>query len=413
MATPGALSGIRVLDLSRVFSGPWAGQMLADFGADVIKVERPVKGDETRVQGFRLRDAGSKATGETSSFISMNRGKRSVTLDIAAPEGQALARRLAAQCDVVLENFKAGDLARYGLDWSTLSKDHPRLVYCSISGFGQTGPYSHQPGYDPIFQGMSGLMSITGIADGEPGAGPMKVGYAVSDITTGFYAVIAILAALRHRDVMAARGEDGGQHIDLAMLDAQIAAMSPSAMNYLVSGNLQPRMGTGSMITCPYQAFECADGHIMIAVGNDVQFRKYCNALELPALPDDPRFATTPQRARNQKALVPLLAQAMARRSVSEWRAMLDKVNVPCGPIYDFQQAFDDPQVRHREVLRSMPFSGPAEIPMIANPIRFSATPVSYDRPPPLLGEHTREVFGELLGLGDAEIDELAGRKIV
>jgi crotonobetainyl-CoA:carnitine CoA-transferase CaiB-like acyl-CoA transferase len=383
------LTGVRVLDLSRVFSGPWAGQMLADFGAEVIKVERPGRGDDVRQQGFRAKDAAGVETSETTSFLAMNRGKRSITVDMSQAEGQALIRRLAAESDILIENFKAGDLARYGLDYASLQATHPKLVYCSISGFGQTGPYSHQPGYDPIFQAMSGLMSITGHADGEPGGGPMRTGFAVGDITAGFYAVSAVLAALRHRDMVSGQG----QHIDLALFDAQVAALSHLAMIYLVTGQQPARLGTASPITCPYQAFECADAPIMIAVGNDSQFVKLCECLGLPELAADSRFKTNPDRAKHRLTLVPLLAEVLKTRRVAQWYADFDAAGVPSGPINNFSEVFADPQIVHREMLQHMQHPTIGEIPQVANPVRFSASPVHYQRPPPLLGEHTSEVL--------------------
>ncbi len=397
-----SLEGLRVLDLSRVFSGPWASQMLADFGADVIKVERPGRGDDVRHQGLPVADAAGRATGESSSFIAMNRGKRSIAIDMAKPAGQALIRELALASDIVIENFKAGDLARYGLDADALRAINPRLVYCSISGFGQTGPYSHLPGYDPLFQSMSGLMSITGHADGEPGGGPLRVGYAVGDITAGFYAVSAILAAIRHRDVVSGIG----QSIDLALLDAQLASISHVAMMYLVSGTQPPRLGNASPITCPWQSFVCADGEIMIAVGNDTQFAAYCKVLGVPELAADPRFSTNPLRAKHRTTLVPLLARAMLERPVQHWQQALSAANVPSGPINGFAEAFADPQIRHREMLVHLPHASAGAVPQVANPVKFSATPVGYRRGPPVLGEHTDEVLVEVLSL---DADRIAG----
>jgi Predicted acyl-CoA transferases/carnitine dehydratase len=403
------LSHIRVLDLSRVFSGPWAAQMLADLGADVIKVERPGRGDDVRGQGYRAKNAQGEETAETSSFLAMNRGKRSISINMASPKGQALIRELAKQCDVLLENFKAGDLARYGLDYESLKEINPRLVYCSITGFGQTGPYSPRPGYDPIFQSMSGLMSLTGNAPDEPGGGPQKVGYAVSDINAGLYATIGILAALNHRDTVSGKG----QHIDIALYDAQIASLSHMAMNYLVSGEVPQRMGTASAITCPYQAFECSDGHLMIAVGNDPQFAQLCNILGLPDLAQDPRFTLNRLRAQNQKVLIPMLAEVFKTQPVKFWQDQLDAANVPCGPIYDLSQVFEDPQVKHREMLIEMEHATVGRIPQIANPLRLSETPVSYRRPPPTLSEHTDEVLGDMLGLNEAELSRLREEKII
>ncbi|WP_431514237.1 CaiB/BaiF CoA transferase family protein [Variovorax sp. DAIF25] len=399
----GLLSKIRVLDLSRVLSGPWATQMLADFGADVIKVERPGIGDDVRQQGARLKDRGGGETQERSTFLALNRGKRSIAIDMAKPSGQRLIRRLAACADVVVENFKAGDLARYGLDHASLARVNPKLVYCSISGFGQSGPYSAMPGYDLIFQSMSGVMSLTGIPDGEPGAGPQRAGYPVSDTTAGFYATIGILAALHHRDTVSGVG----QYIDLALLDAQVAATSSMAMSYLVAGQLPQRVGIRSQLTCPYQDFACADGPMMIAVGNDSQFVSLARVLGHPEWPADPRFATTPERVANREALVPAIADILRRQPLAHWLPLLREANVPSGPINDFRQVFDDPQIRHREMVREIahPLSG--SLSVVANPLNFSATPVEYKRPPPLLGQHTHEVLRELLAIGDTELAEL------
>ncbi len=404
-----SLAGVRVLDLSRVFSGPWAAQMLADFGADVIKVERPGRGDDVRQQGLRMRDAQGRETAETSSFLAVNRGKRSITVDMSQAAGQALIRRLAGNSDVLVENFKAGDLARYGLDFASLQAINPRLVYCSITGFGQTGPYSHLPGYDPIFQSMSGLMSVTGHGDDEPGGGPLRVGYSVSDITAGFYAVAAILAALRHRDVVS--GE--GQHIDLALLDAQVASISHVAMMYLVSGRQPPRLGNVSPITCPWQSFECADGQIVVAVGNDAQFVAFCRVLGRPELGGDERFATNPLRAKNRLVLIPQLAEILKTRMVREWYADFDAAGVPSGPINGFAEVFADPQVVHRGMLLQQPHASAGSVPQVANPVKFSATPVEYRRAPPVLGQHTMEVLREVLSLDDAELEALRTGKVI
>ncbi|MFF7395466.1 CaiB/BaiF CoA transferase family protein [Achromobacter sp. NPDC008082] len=404
-----ALEGVKVLDLSRVFSGPWAAQMLADFGADVIKVERPGRGDDVRHQGYPMPGRNGEASPQTSSFVAMNRGKKSLTIDISRPEGQALVRRLAQTADIVIENFKAGDLRRYGLDYAALSAINPRLVYCSITGFGQTGPYSHLPGYDPIFQSMSGLMSVTGVPDGEPGAGPVKAGYSVSDLTAGFYAVAAILAALHHRNQISGVG----QHIDLALLDAQIAAISHIGMNYLASGKLPARMGSASQITAPFRAFACSDGHLMVAVGNDSQFRSFCKVIGLPELADDTRFLTNPLRAAAQAELSRLIEPAMRLRTAQAWNDALAAANVPCGPIYTMDQVFEDPQVRHRKVLGSVNHPELGAMPVINNPIHFSETPITSGLPPPLLGEHTAQVLRAELGLSDDEIARLHAEGIV
>ena len=405
----GALEGVKVLDLSRVFSGPWAAQMLADFGAEVIKVERPGRGDDVRHQGYPMPGPDGAPTSETSSFVAMNRGKRSLTINISHPQGQALIRRLAQKADIVIENFKAGDLRRYGLDYPSLSELNPRLVYCSITGFGQDGPYSHLPGYDPIFQSMSGLMSVTGVPDGEPGAGPVKAGYSVSDLTAGFYAVCAILAALRHRDQISGRG----QHIDLALLDAQIAAMSHIGMNYLASGKLPARMGSSSQITAPFRAFACQDGHLMVAVGNDTQFQSFCRVIGLPALAQDPRFDTNPKRAAAQAELSALIEPALLARKVADWNAALEEAKVPCGPIYTMDQVFEDPQVKHRQVLGRMPHPRLGEMPYVRNPIHFSGTPIQAGLPPPMLGEHSAAVLKAELGLEEAEIARLQAEGII
>ena len=382
MSGTGALPRIRVLDMTRVFAGPWAAQMLGDFGADVVKVEQPGSGDDVRQMGFRARDAEGKETGETSSFLAMNRNKRSIALNIATPDGQATLRSLIAKADVFIENFKAGGLGKYGLDYASLSALNPRLVYCSITGFGQDGPYAPLPGYDPIFQAMSGLMSVTGQPDGQPGAGPVLAGYSISDINAGFYATIAILAALHHRDTVSGRG----QHIDLALLDAQIAAQSHIAMNWLVSGKMPVRAGAASQINTPWQAFDTADRPLMVAIGNDRQFAQFCHVLGLPDLPADPRFGKNRDRMAHKQELLPLLQQALLARTARAWMDALNEVGVASGPLNDFGAMAEDPQVRHRGVFAQIDGDG---APTIANPIRLSETPPRYRRAPPALGEHT------------------------
>ena len=390
----GCLPRIRVLDMTRVFAGPWAAQMLGDFGADVVKVEQPGSGDDVRRMGFRKRGEDGAEIGETSSFLAMNRNKRSIALDIAKPEGQATLRVLAAKADVFIENFKAGGLKRYGLDYAALSEVNPRLVYCSITGFGQDGPYAPLPGYDPIFQAMSGLMSVTGQPDGQPGAGPVLAGYSLSDINAGFYATIAILAALHHRDTISGRG----QHIDLALLDSQIAAQSHIAMNWLVSGRMPVRAGAASQINTPWQAFATADRPLMVAIGNDRQFAQFCTVLGLPDMPADPRFATNRQRMAHKADMLPVLQRALLAKTAREWMDALNQVGVSSGPINDFGAVAADAQVRHREMFGAIRDEAGGEVPMIANPVRFSETPASYRRRPPALGEHTEDVLREWLG---------------
>ena len=405
----GCLSHVRVLDLSRVFAGPWAGQMLADFGADVIKVEHPVHGDDVRRMGVAHKDAQGRDTGETSSYLAMNRGKRSIGIDISKPSGQALVKRLAATSDVLIENFKTGNLARYGLDYAALRTINPRLVYCSITGFGQSGPYSELPGYDPIFQAMSGLMSITGVPDGQPGAGPNLVGYSVSDITAGYYATIAVLAALNHRD----RVSGQGQHIDLALLDAQVHAVSHIAMHYLASGKMPVRAGAASQVTCPWQAFDCADMPLMLAVGTDQQFSRLCETLGLPELATDARFVTNRKRMEHKSALIPMLAARFKTRNARAWMEALNAVGVASGPINDLGQVFADPQVQHREMLREIPHPLSGTLRVVANPVRFSDTPIEYDRWPPLRGEHTREVLRQELAMSEEDIAALEREKVI
>jgi crotonobetainyl-CoA:carnitine CoA-transferase CaiB-like acyl-CoA transferase len=407
------LSKIRVLDLSRVLSGPWVTQMLADFGADVIKVERPGGGDDVRHQGARLKDRDGEYTDERtgrSVFLALNRGKRSIAVDMATIEGQAVIRGLAAISDVVVENFKAGDLKRYGLDHESLRALNPRLVYLSISGFGQSGPYQALPGYDLVFQAMSGLMSLTGTPEGQPGAGPQRAGYPISDTTAGFYGTIGVLAALHHRDTVSGVG----QYIDLAMLDAQVAAMSSMAMSYVVGGDMPKRAGIRSLLTAPYQDFACSDGLVMIAVGNDQQYRQLCNAvLARPDLAEDPRYANTPLRVQHRETLVPEIEAILRTGSVDHWMGKLRAANVPAGPINDFGQVLADPQIRHRGLLKQIPHTTAGTMPAIGNPLQFSATPVQYRRGPPLLGEHTVEVLRDMLQMDEAAIAALNEKGVV
>jgi len=399
--TPQPLSGVRVLDLSRVLAGPWCTQTLADLGADVVKVERPPGatspgGDDTRGWGPPfLKDRDGHDTREAAYYLGTNRNKRSITVDIATPDGQALIRKLAQKSDVFVENYKVGDMARYGLDYTSLQAINPRLVYCSITGFGQTGPYRERAGYDYAIQGMGGLMSVTGpsrseIADDASGGGPQKVGVAVADLFTGMYACTAILAALRHRDLTGV-----GQAIDMALLDTQVAMLANLGANYLTTGVAPGRMGNAHQNIVPYQVFEVADGHMILAVGNDTQFAKFCEVAGAPELAKDPRYARNAGRVRERATLVPILAALMKRRSRTDWLGALEAAKVPSGPINDLADVFADPQVLARGMTVRIPHPLTDELTLVASPIKLSATPVQYRRPPPLLGEHTEEVLRE------------------
>ncbi len=393
---PGALDGVRVLDLSRVLAGPWCTQTLADLGADVIKVERPPGegqrgGDDTRGWGPPfLPDDEGRDTDDAAYFLGANRNKRSVTIDLAHPEGQALVRRLAAKADVLVENFKVGDMARYGLDAGTLTREFPRLVYCSITGFGQTGPYRERAGYDYAVQGLGGLMSVTGERDDRPGGGPQKVGVAVADLFTGLYATVAILAALRHRD---ATGQ--GQVVDMALLDSQVAMLANLGANYLVTRQAPRRAGNAHQNIVPYQVFEVADGHLILAVGNDGQFERFCRVAGLPALPADARFATNAARVRHRDALVALLEPVLKSRGRDDWLAALEAAKVPAGPINDLAQVFADPQVQARGMTATVAHPRRQALELVASPMKLSATPPQVRRAPPLLGQHTDEVLAE------------------
>ena len=388
-----ALSGLRVLDLSRVLAGPWAGQMLADLGADVVKVERPGAGDDTRAWGPPyLRDADGRDTSEAAYFLSANRNKRSITIDFTQPEGQQQVRELVQLADVLIENFKVGGLAVYGLDYQSLQALNPRLIYCSVTGFGQQGPYAKRAGYDFMIQAMGGLMSITGKADGEDGAGPVKVGVALTDILTGLYASNAILAALAERE-----RSGQGQYIDLALLDVQIACLGNQALNYLTTGMPPRRLGNAHPNIVPYQDFPTADGDFILTVGNDGQFRKFCEVAGHPEWATDPRFVSNAARVANRAELIPLIRQVTVFRTTAEWIAALEQAGVPCGPINDLAQVFADPQVQARGTRIRMAHPLAGEVDLVANPIRLSRTPVDYRRPPPLLGEHNSEVFADWL----------------
>jgi crotonobetainyl-CoA:carnitine CoA-transferase CaiB-like acyl-CoA transferase len=406
---PRPLSHIRVLDLSRVLAGPWASQNLADLGAEVIKVERPGAGDDTRGWGPPwFKDKEGKDTSDSSYFLSCNRGKKSVTLDISKPEGQQIVRELAAKCDVLIENYKVGTLVRYGLSYEQLREINPRLIYCSITGFGKTGPYAPRPGYDFIFQGMGGLMSITGERDDLPGGGPMKVGIAITDILTGMYASLAITAAIAHRE----RG-GAGQYIDMALLDCMVAFNANQISGYLVSGNVPKRYGNAHANVVPYQVFPCKDGHIILAVGNDSQFASLCKVAGRPELAEDERFRLMSGRIVNRDALIPLIAEIMKQRGMREWIEVLEAANVPCGPINNMKQVLEDPQVQHRGMKVEIPTAAGVPCPMVASPMRFSETPVEYTLPPPTLGQHTREVLQDLLGMEPQAVAALAAKGIV
>jgi glutaryl-CoA transferase len=400
----GALSHVRVLDLSRVLAGPWASQLLADLGAEVVKIERPGTGDETRGWGPPwLTTPEGAETRESAYFACTNRGKKSVTVDLARPEGQAIVRRLAARSDVLLENFKVGSLSRLGLGWEELSSLNPRLVYCSITGFGQSGPYKDRPGYDFVVQAMGGLMSVTGQPDGEP----MKAGVAMTDILTGMYVATAVLGALAHRE---RTGE--GQRVDLALLDVQVATLANLAENYLVTGRAPDRHGNAHASIVPYQSFATQDGYLVVAVGNDGQFARLCEVVGRPELVADPRFATNASRVENRSVLVPILQALLAGRPTDDWVGVLEAAGVPCGPINDLEKVFADPHVRSRGLRVEVPHPLAGSVPVVASPMRLSRTPVRHGTPP-LLGEHTREVLGDVLGMSEAEIDALRREKVI
>jgi crotonobetainyl-CoA:carnitine CoA-transferase CaiB-like acyl-CoA transferase len=409
-----ALQGIRVLDLSRVLAGPWCTQTLADLGADVIKIERPGSGDDTRGWGPPfLKDAQGQETAEAAYYLGANRNKRSVTCDIATSEGQALIRELVPHCQIFVENFKVGDMARYGLDHESLKQLNPALVYCSITGFGQTGPYRERAGYDYAIQAMGGLMSVTGERD-DQGGGPQKVGVAVADLFTGMYATVAILAALRHAE---RTGE--GQQVDMALLDAQVAMLANLGAGYLVSGNLPGRAGNAHQNIVPYQVFEVAPDtagrkdHIILAVGNDGQFARFCEVAGKPELARDPRFSRNMDRVRHRALLVPMLQAVLKSRGRADWLSALETAKVPCGPINDLSEVFADPQVRERAMVQEMAHPLGVAVQLVASPIKLSATPVRTDRPPPLLGQHTEEVLGELLGWDRERLARLRAAEII
>ncbi len=404
----GALSHIRVLDLSRVLAAPWATQILGDLGAEVIKIEKPGEGDETRHFGppFLTNPDGSR--GDATYFLTANRNKKSLTVDMAKPDGQALIKRLARRAHVVVENFKTGSLAKYGLDYDSLKKVNPALIYCSLTGFGHDGPYKDKAGYDYVIQGMGGLMSVTGQKDGEPGAEPMKVGVAVSDLVTGLYTAIAILAAVIHQ---ARTGE--GQSIDMALFDAQAAALANQATNYLAGGMVPGRLGNAHPNIVPYQVFATADGHLILATSNDNQFRRFCAVAGLETAATDPRYATNAERVAHRQEVVDLLRPVFATRSTARWIADLEAANVPCGPINRIDEVFSDPQAVARGLTIAMTHAAAGPLNLVASPLRLSATPPEYRNAPPLLGEHTDEILSGILDLPAAEIARLREAGVV
>ena len=417
-----SLDGIRILDLSRVLAGPWCTQTLADLGADVIKIERPGAGDDTRSWGPPfLQDAQGQDTHEAAYYLGTNRNKRSVTCDIAQPAGQALVRELVAHCDVFVENFKVGDMARYGLDYACLKAINPRLVYCSVTGFGQTGPYAARAGYDYAIQGMGGLMSVTGERDGlvdenghKVAGGPQKVGVAVADLMTGMYATVGILAALRHAEKT---GE--GQQVDMALLDTQVAMLANLGANYLVSGQTPGRAGNAHQNIVPYQVFEVAaapDGskdHLILAVGNDTQYVKFCAVANIPELGSNPLFAKNRDRVRHRGQLVPILEAVMKTRGKADWLAALEAAKVPCGAINNLAEVFADPQIQARQMVTQWQHPVQSDLRLVASPLKLSATPVRTDLPPPLLGQHTEEVLRSVLNCSEARLAALKSSQVI
>jgi crotonobetainyl-CoA:carnitine CoA-transferase CaiB-like acyl-CoA transferase len=406
---PGPLSHVRVLDLSRVLAGPWAGQNLADLGAEVIKVERPKAGDDSRGYGPPwVKDGAGRDTRDSAYFTCANRGKKSVTLNLASEKGQALVRELAKTCDVLIENYKFGDLARYRLGYDDLKALNPGLIYCSVTGFGQSGPYRERPGFDFMIQGMGGMMSITGQPDGEPGGGPQRAGVPVADIITGMYASIAVCAALAHR------AETGvGQHLDLALLDSQIALLAYQNTNYFATGTPPRRIGNLHPNIVPYQPFRTADGEVIVACGSDNLYRKLCEAAGRPELASDPRFATNSKRVENRVEIAQRIQEVFLQKTTAEWRKLLEAAGVPNGPINDLAQVYAEPQVKARGIRVDMDHPVAGRMPTVASPMRFSATPLEYRLPPPLLGEHTGEVLKAILGKSDAEIAALRAEGVL
>jgi crotonobetainyl-CoA:carnitine CoA-transferase CaiB-like acyl-CoA transferase len=405
----GPLSHVRVLDLSRVLAGPWAAQNLADLGAEVIKVERPKLGDDSRAFGPPwVRDREGRETKDSAYFTAANRGKKSITVNVAKPAGQALIRALARECDVLIENYKHGDLARYGLGYDDIRNVNPRLIYCSVTGFGQTGPYRERPGYDFMIQGMGGMMSVTGEPDGTPGGGPQRAGVPIADIITGMYASIAICAALAHR------AETGkGQHLDLALLDSQIALLAYQNTNYFSTGTPPKRIGNLHPNIVPYQPFKSSDGEVIVACGNDNLFGKFCDAAGHPELARDPRFANNGKRVENRAEMTRLIQEIFGKRTTSEWLELLESAGVPNGPINNIAQVFEEPQVKARGVKIELDHAAAGKLPLVASPMRFSETPLEYRLPPPLLGEHTDQILKQFLKLNDTEIGKLRADGIV
>ncbi|MFZ6690950.1 CaiB/BaiF CoA transferase family protein [Undibacterium sp. SXout20W] len=404
-----ALGHVRVLDLTRVLAGPWCAQNLADLGADIIKVERPESGDDTRSWGPPyLRDEAGNNTSEAAYYLAANRGKQAITVDIATAEGQSIIRELAAISDVVLENYKVGQLKKYGLDYESLKQIKPDLVYCSITGFGQNGPYAHRAGYDFIVQGMGGFMSLTGERDDLPGGGPQKAGIAITDLMTGMYATIAVMAALSHRD---RTGE--GQYIDMALLDVQVAMLANMNMNYLTTGIPPKRWGNAHPNIVPYQTFATSDGHIIVAAGNDGQYKKFVHAGGRPELADDPRFSTNPARIQHRDTLVPLLAEMVRGKTKAEWLVLLEDAGVPCGPINKLNEVFEDPQVQARQMQIELPHPTAGKVKLVASPMKLSATPITYAGAPPLLGQHTDTVLQRLLNYDDKHLQILKQKKVI
>ncbi len=403
----GPLKGLRILDMSRILAGPTCTQMLGDLGADVIKVERPGEGDDTRKWGPPyIKDLNGNDTTESAYYLSANRNKRSLTVDISSLEGQELIRKLAGKSDVLIENYKVGGLKKYGLDFEKVNKEFPDLIYCSISGFGQTGPKSHRPGYDFMIQAMGGIMSVTG----EPDGSPMKVGVGIADVMCGMYAAVSILAAIRHR-------EQGGkgQHIDLALLDSQAAWLINSGLNYLTSRQDQYRLGNAHPNVVPYQVFQTSDSFFVLAVGNNKQFKKFCEFAGVPKLGDDTRFRTNKDRVQNRDALVELINDLTKKFSTSYWLEELEKLQVPCGPVNTIRDVFDDSQIQHRgmEISMSHHLSGNGKVSLIGSPVKMSETPVSYRCAPPTLGQHTDEILEEILGMDESEREVLAMKKVI